>query len=141
MTLHSKVVVGFDRFAFQTKQDVRKALKRIYHTCLAFEIDLEIVMPETCFDFVKDAQYSFPIHRNFRDVGYSDVICVLEPRRIVEERVDNVIGSNFQTLEINDFPGSSYLFIDTPKDYPLWQEVALGILLYDRDLKFWRGIQ
>ena len=137
------VILFWDKHDFQSDQEVQKNLKTLYHTCLSYNVDLEVI------DEKRELQkmnigFPFPIHDYFLKAPMNNRLYLFEPRNVTQGKYQSidlrdvhphedttlVFGSNFMTLTPSICPGGKFVHIPTLNERPLWQDVALGVVLH-----------
>lgn len=146
------VIVCWEKALWQSDAEIQKNLKVLNHTAMSFDIKVQIIdlnnilhtLGIVCpFDIFADLKYAkFNKYIYFLEpLGATSHESIALHELEYHDDATFVIGSNFKTLNIDDFPGAKYIHIPTPDAHPLWQDVALGILLYDMEFKKWQSPQ
>jgi len=139
-----KVIILWNKGLWMSNMEIMKNLKVLYHTCLSFDAELTVVDLDQSIGATKIG-FSFPILSEMPDLAN---IVLLEPENAVGEQkscdlrdfvhendATYVIGANYGQMARKCGKNVKLVHIKYSDVHPLWQDVALGILLYDRSIK------
>ena len=142
----SKVLLFWEKAIWQGIAELQKELKRFNHTCISFDVKLEVIDKDGSIE-KSGLCFPFKIYRDFYEIDQNQIFVLLEPKTKYNDAVNlndfehdddyvYVIGSEYMTLDTNSFSSYELLSVESLDERPLWGLSALSILLYDRMIKY-----
>jgi hypothetical protein len=141
------VLLHWQKAHWMSNPELAKELKRFYSTCLSYDSELVVIDGDGSIAESK-LIFGFKVVNSLAEGLPEDKFpIVLEPKTTLNEGKDllefehpinavYIIWSEYGTVPVEELSNYLCVSIESLDARPLWGVIALGILLYDRMIKW-----